>query len=384
MPWRSVSPMEERKKAVELALSGRFTKTEVATAFGVSRKTLHKWIARFLAEGEAGLEDASRARVNSGRVCEFWVDAIVSIRRQRRGLGPKKIENLLSRAHPEEKCPAKSTIGEVLKREGLIEAKARRPGGRQLRLSTWSFPEQPNQEWAVDYKGQWRLGDGTWSYPLTVTDGATRFLLCSDTHAAVCGKQTKKSMTKVFAEYGLPAAIRSDRGTPFASVGYRMSLTRLSVWWLKLGIELHRIAPGRPTQNSRHERMHRDLKADVMSPLQPTAKAQQAQLDVFRHQYNWDRPHESLAMKMPAELYTPSPRQLPSRLRPFDYPSHFERYRVRSNGTIALRRRELFISEALSGEIVGLEQHESGWKVYLGGYLLADIAEKNYTLVYIH
>jgi transposase InsO family protein len=332
----------------------------------------------------AGLLDRTHARLSgSGCLSEQMVEEIVSCRQRHPSWGPKKIATTLKCDDRQRQVPALSTIGEVLKREGLIKPR-RRVAKRMLTRAVWPYPSAANEEWAIDYKGQWRLGDGSWSYPLTISDGYSRFLLCCDSHPAVSGDQTQRSMTEVFGEYGLPAALRMDRGTPFASHGHGMSLTKLSVWWLRLGIELHRINPGSPTENARHERIHRVLKEEVADPPQPSPTAQQLCLGGFRHGYNYERPHESLGMRKPAELYTPSVRQMPSILLPFDYPGHYERYRVRGNGTIALRGRELFVSEALGKQIVGLEQHAYGWKVYLGSYLLADIDDEHFRIVYIH
>lgn len=376
--------MEERKKLVEQALTGRFSVTELALAFEVSRKTAHKWIARHREGGLAALSDRSHARLSGpGLLSAELVDEIVRWRHAHPSWGPKKIATKLTSEHPQRACPALSTIGEALKREGLVKPR-RRLAEKKLTRGHWSPAQAPNAEWAIDYKGQWRLGDGSWSFPLTLSDSFSRYLLCCDGHRAVSGELSRKSLTAVFGEYGLPAALRMDRGNPFTSHGRCMSLTMLSIWWLKLDIELRRIQPGRPTQNACHERMHRVLKEEVAVFPEPSAKPQQARLDRFRHCYNDERPHESLGMKTPAEIYVPSARELPSKLKPFDYPGHFERYRVRSNGTVALRCREIFVSEALSGEIVGLEQHASGWKVNLGSHLLADIDDEQFKIVYVH
>lgn len=384
MPWRSVDVMIQRQKFIEKMLTGRFTVTELAPAFEVSRKTAHKWMDRHREGGMAGLENRSHARLTApDRLSEEVVAEIVDCRNRHPTWGPKKIAATLERERPTWRRPAVSTIGAVLKREGLVKP-GRRLAKRQLTRTTWPVPDAPNEEWAADYKGQWRLGDGSLCYPLTLSDSYSRYLLCCDSHTSISAQDTVKSMTAVFSDHGLPAAIRTDRGIPFASHGHRMGLTKLSIWWLKLGIELRRIPPASPTHNARHERMHRVLKAEAMMPFASSQKAQQSRLEAFRHTYNHERPHENLAMQRPAELYIRSPRQMPSKLPALDYPGHYERYRVRSNGTIALRRRNYFISEALAGEIIGLEQHPSGWKVYLGNYLLADIDDETFELVYIH
>lgn len=376
--------MDERKELIERALSGRFSVTELARAFEVSRKTAHKWIARHREGGMAALADRSHARLSGvGRLSDSLVDEIVSWRKRYPTWGPKKIAVKLKDTDPQRRCPAVSTIGEVLKRAGLVQPRRRR-AAREVRRGCWPVAQAANEEWAIDYKGQWRLGDGSWSFPLTLSDSFSRYVLCCDSHSAVSGALSQRSLTVVFGEYGLPWALRMDRGNPFTSHGHGMSLTKLSIWWLKLDIELRRIEPGRPTQNARHERMHKELKAEVAKAPASNARSQQVRLNGFRDRYNHERPHEGLAMKLPAELYVPSSREFPSRLAPFDYPGHFERYRVRSNGTIVLRRKTVFVSEALSGEIIGLEQHACGWKVYLGRYLLADIDDEQFKILYIH
>ncbi|MCB1634254.1 MAG: transposase [Xanthomonadales bacterium] len=376
--------MELRQALIEKALTGRFQVTELAHAFGVSRKTAHKWIGRHREGGMAALADRSHARLGgTDRVSEEITQAIIDCRARHPTWGPKKIAVIVAEDFGQARCPAVSTIGAVLKREGLVDAR-RRLARVRLTRPNWPQPQAPNEEWAADYKGQWRLGDGSWTFPLTISDSVSRYLLCSDSHSQISTEQCQRSMIKVFSNNGLPCAIRTDRGIPFASHGRCMSLTKLSIWWLKLGIELRRIQPGKPTQNACHERMHRVLKAEAMLPVEPNQKAQQARFDVFRRNYNDQRPHESLAMKRPAQVHLPSKRQLPSRLPPFDYPAHVERYRVRGNGTIPLRRRNYFVSEALAGEIIGLEQHATGWKVFLGSYLLADIDDEHFKLVYLH
>lgn len=377
--------MKLRQELIEKALTKRFSVTELARAFGVSRKTAHKWIGRHHESGMAGLVDRSHARISHpDRVADEITQAIIECRQRHTTWGPKKIAVVVAEDFGQARCPAVSTIGAVLKREGLIKAQRRRGPRVQIRRGQWPEPLRPNEEWAADYKGQWRLGDGSWSFPLTLSDSVSRYLLCCDGHSEISTQQCQISMTTVFENNGLPGAIRTDRGNPFASHGRHMSLTRLSIWWLKLGIELRRIQPGRPTQNARHERMHRVLKAETMVPPATNRKAQQVRLDRFRHEFNQQRPHESLEMKRPAQIHMPSPRQMPSKLRPFDYPAHFERYRVASNGTVSLRSRSLFVSEALAKEIVGLEQHALGWKVYLGTHLLADIDDEEFRLIYIH
>jgi len=339
-------------------LAGSSSVVDLAEIYGVSRKTVHKWIKRYREEGPSGLRERSSAPLNHGRATPpELVKAIVD----KKGLcltwGPLKIVANLSELKPEKAWPAASTAGEILKRAGLVKPRARRnrapPTPGEL-----TFPERPNHVWATDHKGWIRLGDKKRCEPLTVTDSFSRFLIALEACESTSAAEARPIFERAFEEYGLPETIRSDNGSPFASVGVT-GLTQLSVWWIKLGIRHERIAPGRPQQNGRHERFHLTLK-EAMEPPPPDRAAQTARFEAFRSDYNEERPHQALGQTPPARHYTPSPRALPSQLPEPDYPSHAKIRRVRSTGDIRWAGELMYVSEALIGELVAIEETEIG------------------------
>ena len=276
--------------------------------------------------------------------------------------------------------PAPSTAGDILKRHGMV-----RPRKRGRHTPPWTDPlsgcNAPNETWSVDFKGWFRTGDRRRCDPLTVEDGYTRFLLGCDAFRHPGRLPTRKSLERLFREYGLPATIRTDNGPPFASVAVA-GLSKLSVWWIKLGITPERIPPGRPDQNGRHERMHRTLKEETASPPKATLRAQQRAFDIFRREYNEERPHEALGQKPPASLYQPSQRSYPRRIPEVSYPDDMQVRRVRSKGEIKWRGKRLFLSEALIGELVGIrregERHHS---VYFGPLKLCLIDDETNSII---
>jgi transposase InsO family protein len=290
-------------------------------------------------------------------------------------MGPKKIIARLEEMHPALQWPAASTAGDILSRAGLIEKRRRRnPPAHPLRKGA-PVATEPNDLMTIDYKGQFLLRNGTYCYPLTVVDHATRFLLACDAFPSTQGPHTRRAFERIFRTYGLPRAILSDNGSPFGSPGLAR-LSRLSLWWLRLGIAVERIVPGHPEQNGAHERMHRTLKAETTRPPERTLKGQQARFDRFRHDFNHERPHEALGQKRPATLYTPSPRPYPSTLPPIEYPGHLEIRKVDDRGYIKWRNDKLFLSHTLCGEFVGLEEiDEKVWSLYYSSILLARFDE---------
>jgi transposase InsO family protein len=285
-------------------------------------------------------------------------EAIVGVRRAHPSWGPKKLRASLHNRAPEQRWPAPSTIGELLRREGLSQPRKRRrcasPSPSPLRTAVTA-----NELWCIDFKGWFRTSDGVRCDPLTVTDAFSRYLLCLKLVARPDHANCRSELERIFREYGLPSAIRSDNGAPFASVGAG-GLSRLSVWWVRLGIVPERIDPGHPQQNGRHERMHRTLKAECASPPAATTAAQQRRCDQFRAEFNQQRPHEALGQTPPAQHYKRSARDYPSRLEDPHYPADFELRRVRSNGEIRWQGELVFIGEALIGELIGLIETEDG------------------------
>ena len=357
--------MKERLKMVSLYETGKYTVTELAKHFGVSRKTAHKWVGRFIHEGISGLDERSRAPYWRPRATPAEVVlALVRAKQAHPTWGPAKLM-----PSPDEdpeiakSWPAVSTRGRILGLHGLVTRRKRR-----RRTSPWSQPflgaDRPNNVWCADFKGWVRTGDGTRCDPLTISDACTRMLLCCQIMRPDYA-HVRPVFESVFREYGLPLAIRTDNGPPFASVGAG-GLSPLSVWWVKLGIVPERIEPGHPEQNGRHERMHLTLKQEAMNPPAATPQAQQERFDSFRPIYNTVRPHQALGQVPPASLYVPSSRPYPEQPGDIQYPPLTEVRRVRSNGQIKWRGGLVYVSEALVGELVGITEDKAGWLVSFG------------------
>jgi transposase InsO family protein len=333
---------------------GLLTVVELADQYGISRKTAHKWIGRYRAEGPAGLRDRDSLPVRHGRATDAaLVEVIVQQKEARPSWGPRKIVAKLTDRYPDMAWPAASTVGEILKRAGLVQARRRRHRTPPT-LGGLTLAERPNQLWAVDHKGWIILGDGQRCEPLTLTDSFSRYLIGLSAGQGTRQDEARPVFERAFADYGLPEAIRSDNGSPFASAGVT-GLTGLGVWWAKLGIRHERIAPGKPQQNGRHERFHLTLK-EAMEPPEPDRKAQAARFAAFRQDYNTERPHQALGQTPPARHYAPSPRSLPNSLPEPDYPPEADIRRVRSNGEIKWGGDLLFVSAALIGELVAIEE----------------------------
>jgi transposase InsO family protein len=368
--------MLERARFIEDYLSGFYSITELASRYGVSRRTLHKWLGRHDVAGSDGLLDHSRAPLHSPhRTSDDLVARIVAFRKRFPFMGPRKIIARLTELHPDLDWPAPSTAGDILARADLVHPRRRRnPPAHPLRERT--KPNAPNDLMTADYKGEFLLGNHRYCYPLTIVDHVTRFILACIAFTSTQQVHTQRAFERVFREYGLPWAILSDNGSPFGSPGLAR-LSRLSLWWIRLGISVQRIVPGHPEQNGAHERMHRTLKAETTRPPESTLARQQKRFDRFVHHFNHERPHETLGQKRPATLYTPSPRPYPEKLPPLEYEGHLEIRRVDDRGTIRWKNEKLFLSHTLNGELVGLEEIDDGtWSLYYGSVLLARFDER--------
>ena len=370
MPWEETEPMIERIRFVLDVESGVFQFSEICQRYGVSRKTGYKWLKRFLEGGVEALRDQSRAPHHCPHKTPKEVEDKIVKMREKHKSGPVTLRYRLERLHPQIHWPAVSTIGEILKRRGQVEPRKRRRKPQGLYSAHQVQTDEPNQVMTADFKGQFRTQDGHYCYPLTMQDHCARYSFCCQAMKSTSARPARDQFERVFEDYGLPEAILTDNGTPFAGVGLRR-LSRLSVWWIRLGIQPLLIQLGHPEQNGRHERYHRTLKQQTAFPPAENLKAQQQVFDRFRQDYNHQRPHQSLGGKTPAEVYRSSKRPYPKHLPALQYPGHFEVRRVSSIGQIKLHGRRIFLSEVLGHQRVGLEEFKEGiWSIYLGETLL--------------
>ena len=370
MPWEETSTVDERLEFVKDYQAGLDTMTELCDRFGISRQTGYKWLGRYETGGVLALQDQSRRPHHRPRtIPPAVVEALLAARRQHPTWGPKK---LLSREGGWRLStqPARSTASAILKQHGLVRPVRRRPRpGHPGRPVTPMVA--PNGIWTIDFKGQFRTGDRTYCYPLTVIDGFSRFVLACHALSSVHTAPTRAVLERVFREYGLPDRLRSDNGVPFATSRTVARLSALAVWWIRLGIVPELIEPGCPAQNGRHERFHRTLKLETTMPPAATRAAQQRRFKRFREAFNTARPHEALDQRPPAAFYQPSRRPYPRTLPPLDYASHYLVRRVAPSGSITWHNVQLFISHVLVGEDVGLTLIDDGrWAVYFGPILL--------------
>jgi len=319
MTWKDTCPMNEKIKFISAYQSDDFSIVELCRRFNISRKTAYKWLSRYEVEGVDGLKDRSRANHEAHNATSSdVVKELLDLKLQHPHWGPKKISFYFEKNKPHFECPAISTIGEILKKHGLTEARKYR---RKVPPHTEPFKEcnAPNRVWSADFKGQFKLGDKGYCYPLTITDNFSRYLLTCRGLSRPNGINVKKWFEIAFKEYGLPESIRTDNGPPFATVSIG-GLSALAVWWVKLGITPERIEPGKPQQNGRHERMHRTLKQATANPPKRNFSAQQNIFNEFIDEFNNERPHEALGGKCPSEVYKRSKRQYDNNLQEYDYP----------------------------------------------------------------
>lgn len=365
MPWRELKPMDEKVLFIADYLRQLTSFTTLCEHFGISRKTGYKWVARYNQSGMDGLAEQSRRRHE--QVCTPYAirEYILELRRRSAvELGPKKIEALVEQRYPGE-SPSKTTIYNILKQEGLVVP-------RRARQRVPSYPKplkstnETNELWSADYKGQFLTRDGKWCYPLTVMDHASRFLLACEGMSGPRLPETKAAFERLFRTYGLPSRMRTDNGAPFAAAS-KTGLSQLSIWWLRLGIIPERIAPGRPEQNGRHERMHRTLKRAVTQPVAGHMTEQQELFDHFRQHYNDQRPHEALKQMTPGEHYRQSLRPYPDRLPEPEYPGYVETYRADCSGIVNRQGLRIYVGHLLKHQTVGLEQiGDALWAVHFG------------------
>jgi transposase InsO family protein len=359
MPWKRTEPMTEKEHFVTLAQTGRFTVGELCADFGISRKTSHKYLKRYRSEGFEGLHDHSRRPKSSPNATVKSVEALIlKERRKHPTWGPKKIRDLLIKIHGIERPPRESTIALVLSRHGLSQKRKRKVGVHRVRPEHLTEPTRSNEVWTVDFKGWFTLKDGQRCDPLTVCDRYSRYIICCHGCANQQFKGTLRVFKKLMRHHGLPEIIRVDNGTPFASVALG-GLSQLSVWWIEQGIRVEFMTPASPQENGSHERMHRDLKAEATKPPSKNLPAQRKRLERWRHEYNNDRPHESLDMLRPAEIYRKSARRLSEKYK-IRYPQSYKVVRASGSGHISHKGSSFYMSEVYAGCRVGLFLNDKG------------------------
>jgi transposase InsO family protein len=381
MPWQKVEPMNEKVRFINDYLNDYFSLSELCRHYGISRKTGYKWIDRFQQYGPLALEDQSRRpNYSPNKTPDFVVSEILNIRSKHPYWGPKKILWRIEKDHPDWVLPAKSTASLILQRNGCIKKK-RKSMKRYHPGKSFAPVYGPNDTWTLDFKGHFKTKDGIYCYPLTLADQYSRYLLACQGLLSTKHMPVKKQLMIAFHTFGLPKRIRSDNGGPFASVSLGR-LSRLSVWWIRLGILPELIEPGHPEQNSVHERMHRTLKQQTVIPPAKNLKNQQVRFVSFRDEFNYERPHDGIGMQLPAELYEPSFRPMPKKLPQVEYPSHYEVRLVSKNSGIKWKKTRVCVSHLLAGEYVGLEEVDNGlWDVYFGPVWLGRLCERTMKII---
>jgi transposase InsO family protein len=378
MPWQELLPVNLRMHFVSDWETGCWTMTELCADYQISRKTGYKWLERHDVSGPAGLHDRSSRPHHSPQATDpVLVAALMAVRQRHPRWGAKKLLAVVRREDRDAAWPSRSTVCDLLKAQGLVTPRRRQARPRPGPTSPLAPIRTVNEVWTTDFKGHFRTGDGVYCYPLTLRDGFSRFVLRCDALSNVSYAATRPSFERAFAEYGLPERIRSDNGGPFASIGVAR-LSRLSVWWMRLGIVPERIAVGHPEQNGSHEQFHSVLKADTARPPAPHARAQQRRFTRFCAEYNHERPHEALQDAVPASCYHGSPRPLPRQLPALEYPGHCEVRRVSTIGQVSWRGAPLFIREALAHTDIAFEEVDDGlWTIRFADVALARLDDRH-------
>lgn len=377
MPWKETTKMVQRGELIEKWRSRTYGVSELAEWFGVSRPTVYQWIARYEESGPEGLVDRpSIPKSCPHRTTDEIAEAIIAAKRAGSDWGPQKLIDYLRREKPNVAWPAPSTAGRILESEGLVKKRRKRRGLSLHHVCRLSASES-GEMMTTDHKGEFRLGNRQYCYPLTIADPVSRFVYRLDALDSRSIERARPGFEKVFREYGIPWFVGSDNGGPFCCSRALGGLTRLAVWWIRMGITPVRIHPGCPWENGIHERMHKTLKAETTRPPAETMAGQQKRFDEFRDVFNHVRPHEALDGRSPATELRACARPYPERLLPIEYPGHFEVRRVRPAGQIKWQGGLLFISQALAGEWIGLQEIDDGvWSIYFAAVELGRYDEK--------
>jgi transposase InsO family protein len=368
MPWKVSNYMDEKVKFIGRVLDGEKI-SDLCEEFGISRKTGYKIYERYKSCGLDGLTDRSRRPYRQANQIPYQVErSILGLKKEYPGWGAPKLREKLIQRYPTITAPAISTVHAVLDRHGLVERRRRRR--YKAEGTPLAAAHQPNGLWCADYKGEFRMGNKQYCYPLTITDYHSRYLLACEALESTKEPFAFSCFEKVFQEYGLPQAIRTDNGLPFSSPNSLYGLSKLSVWWLRLGIAIERIKPGNPQQNGRHERMHLTMKNEVCRPAAYNILQQQEKLDAFQEVFNNERPHQAIGMRCPSQLYTPSAKQYQG-LPEVDYPFADKAVIVTTCGRICMGRRKINLSKVFSGQKVGITENEDN--IWLVSFMHYDI-----------
>lgn len=373
MPWKVINKMDLKVQLIDDWKNKYSSITDLSQKYEVSRPTIYKWLKRYEHSGTEGLKEQNRAPRNCPhRTPQEILDLLIQEKLNNRKRGPRKVRAQLKRKRPELELPAVSTIGYWFKKEGLVERRKKR-----LCVPPYTQPfaecNAPNDVWSIDYKGQFHMANGDVCYPLTISDNSSRFLLRCQALEGPRYNPTRKCIESAFREYGMPKAIRCDNGTPFAGrcIG---GLSRLSIWWIQLGIIPERIEKGCPQENGRHERMHRTLKNEALDPIARNLKEQQKAFDIFLYDYNNYRPHESLDDKAPSDCYKKSNHPYVERPHPPEYGYEYQVRNVHHSGEIKFMGRPFYLTELLTGQYVGLKEIDDGlWQLQFSFYTLGSI-----------
>lgn len=381
MPWKIINTMDQKIQLIADWQSQNFSLTDLSQKYGISRPTVYQLVERYEQLGIEGLKEQSRAPKSCPhRTPKRILNLIVQEKLKNRKRGPRKIRAQLKRRYPELDLPAISTVSYWLKKEGLVEERKKRS-----HVPPYTEPfvacHAPNKVWSMDYKGQFYMKNNRVCYPFTLSDNFSRFLLRCKALVGPRYMPTKETLRSAFREYGMPNVIRNDNGIPFASkcIG---GLSRLSVWLIQLGIIPERIKKGCPQENGRHERMHRTLKSDALDPIAKNLKDQQKQFDIFRHDYNNNRPHEALDDQVPSDYYQKSQRPYVEHPHPPEYGYDYKVRQVRQSGEIKFNGQMFFLTESLAGQPVGLKEIADGlWQLQYSFYVLGSVDLRKNTII---
>lgn len=384
MPWKETTVMDVKFEFVLKAMDPHVRMKDLCDEYGISRPTGLKWKNRFIQEGLAGLKKRPRRpRTSPNQTPEDVICDIIRIKTlHNTNWGPKKILDIYQKTHPHKKAPSLTTVKRILDKAGLVHHRKKRQQTKGSRIQTHLQAKAPNDIWTVDFKGWWYTPENEKCEPLTVRDEYSKYIFTIKALQKADTQEVRTEFEKLFSLYGIPRVIRSDNGPPFASMKGLLGLTRLSVWWLALGIELDRITPGRPGKNGGHERMHADIKRELQGQIQGNLSEHQAHFDIWRNQFNSVRPHEALKMQTPGSLYTKSNRPFPPQIPQVIYPAGYLVRMVNNRGAVTIDRHRVFVSYVFSGYHVGLrENDDESFTVWFDNLRLGEIDLKTYAFL---